>query len=230
MRRRQSRQSGQGIIEMALVLPVLVMIMAAAGYFGFAMTTQQRLAMGARQAARAVSAASSMANEKGANLYVATISGGTYQAAAMGALDGLDPARITVTAPAWGRAARPVTGMGASSLTGVGSGFAALFTFTNPAAKASPPFVAGCLFYGCTLNYRLQELDWLATLMGQRATGLTVSATCVMPGELPMRGFAPQPIGLLDLNQGLIKQAAADPLGEVKYTNMPKLVKMPGIP
>ena len=223
MRRRHSRQAGQGIIELALVLPILVMIMAAAGYFGFAMSTQQRLAIAARQAARAVSVASSQANEGGVNAYVATVGGGTYQAQAMSALQGLDPGRVTVTAPSWLKHNR-----GVGALVPVGSGYVALFTYRG--SKTAPPFVAGCLFYGCTLNYRLAELDWLATMMGLRSKGLTVSATCVMPGELPMRGYAPQPIGLLDLNQGLVAQAATDPLKDSKLTNMPKLVTMPTNP
>ena len=210
MSRHRHAQLGQGVIELALVLPILVMMLAAAGYVGFAVTTQQRLAIAARQAARAVAAASSQANEQGVNHYVIGIGGGTYQTAAASALQGFAAGRITVTRPGWTR----------FGLAPLGAGFAALFRYSNPQAKTSPPFVAGCVFYGCTLNYRLTELDWLATLMGLRGTGLTVSATCVMPGELPMRGYAPEPFGLLDLNQGLIKQAADNPLKDPKLTNL----------
>lgn len=212
MRRPRRSQAGQGLIELALVLPILIMMMAAAGYFGFAVTAKQRLTMAARQAARAVALQSSAANRTGRNTYVAGLSAGTYAAAAASALAGFDASRITIRGPHWAR----------HGLIPLGE-FAALFVHTA-SGKTSPAFKVGCVFYGCTIEYRLTELDWLATLMGLRRTGLTLSAGCVMPGELPMRGIAAVPFGLLDLNQGLIAKAAENPLDDTTYTNMPQLV------
>jgi hypothetical protein len=214
IRRSHKNQAGQGLIELALVLPILVMMMAAAGYFGFAITAKQRLTIAARQAARAVALKSSEDNRKGVNTYVAGISAGTYASAAASALTGFDGGRITFRAPNWAR----------HGLIPLGE-FAALFVH-QASGKTAPAFRVGCVFYGCTIEYRLKELDWLATLMGLRSTGLPIAATCVMPGELPMRGVAAVPFGLLDLNQGLISQASENPLGNSKYTNLPKLVPM----
>jgi hypothetical protein len=213
-RRSRRTQAGQGVIELALVLPILVMMMAAAGYFGFAITAKQRLTIAARQAARAVATQSSEANRSGVNTFVAGIGAGTYAAAAASALEGFDGGRITFRSPNWAR-------HGLMPL----SGGAALFIH-QASGKTAPAYRVGCVFYGCTIDYRLKELDWLATIMGMGGTGLPISATCVMPGELPMRGIAGVPFGLLDLNQGLITQAAENPLDNATYKNLPPLVKV----
>jgi hypothetical protein len=213
MHRSRRSQAGQGLIELALVLPILVMMMAASAYFGFAITAKQRLTIAARQAARAVATKSGEENRKGINTYVAGISAETYQTAAASALTGFDMGRITFKSPNWVR----------QGLVPLGPG-AALFVYQASPAQTVPAFRTGCVFYGCTIEYRLSELDWLATLMGLSSTGLPITATCVMPGELPMRGYAGVPFGLLDLNQGLIGDAASNPLNDPKFQNLPPLV------
>jgi type II secretory pathway pseudopilin PulG len=213
MHRSRRHQAGQGLIELALVLPILIMMMAAAGYFGFAITAKQRLTIAARQAARAVAAQSSEANRQGFNRYVAGISMDTYRTEAASALTGFNAGRITFRAPDWKR----------QGLIPLSDGAALMIHQASP-GRTAPAFRVGAVFYGCVIEYRLKELDWLATLMGLGKTGLPISAVCVMPGELPMRGVANVPFGLLDLNQGLIGNAVTNPLNDPTFQNLPPLV------
>lgn len=216
------------MIEFALTLPLLLMMLAAAAYFGFATTTQQRLAMAARHAARLVAIESTngatapmqgSASGQNDNTYVASLGGDRFLELAKEMLPGLE-GRLWVSSPDWDRRVRPL-----------GSGYAALYTRKS----GQSGFVAGCLFYGCTLNYELTELNWLAAMMGARfwqrggtggdIKGLSVSATCVMPGELPLRGRAGGVgFGMFDLNPALIEQARAS-VNEGMYQNLPPLVE-----
>lgn len=221
---KRQHERGQAMIEFALMLPMLIMILGGAAYFGFATTAQQRLAMGARHAARMVSIESTngatspqagSAKGQSDNKYVGKLSGGRFLDLAKEMLPEFG-SRLSVRPPTWDRRVKSL-----------GSGYAALYT-RSPGKSG---FVVGCLFYGCTLSYELTELNWLATLMGagfwqgggdagMNNKGLRISATCVMPGELPLRGQAgTTKFGIFDLNAALLQQAA-EPITIDRYKRL----------
>ena len=201
------RPGGQALVEMAIVLPVGVLLLLAMGYLGKGLLERQQVLMAARHAARsAADLAMAGAAEK------MTGAGVLRQGAGMG--NRADAVREIlpegkVAAPDWPSA------VGRTALAKVhpvplGSG-AMGFMASHPESVEgrTMTFGLGFVLYGAKAESRLRVLEpvrkqaqGVSRQVGKPPSGLaaplTVSGEAFMPGELPVHH--PQ-VGLLENNR-----------------------------
>lgn len=210
------------MIEMAIVLPLLLVLLLAVGYFGHAVISMQNLHAGSRSAARALALASTETSERRRSGNY-TPSAEALLAEAQASLSGrIRPEQLLV---------RPQTRLGHdyNSVLGLEGRFERLSehrfvyalretvdatgsSYNSPSPKdldGNPPanlnnleFGIGALYYGGTLQYSLDELTPLSRFLFrfQADPVIRIGATALMPAELPLRGSG---YGLMDLNPWL---------------------------
>lgn len=215
-------QRGQAMVEMGIVLPLLLVLMLAVGYFGHAVISLQTLNSGARAAAR------EMARESTGNSDLRML--GNYETS---------PERFLELARTYlnGRVkseqlrVREQTDLryNYKEVLGLKGEFNKLSeqryvyllsekvnandsAYNDPAPRdlkgKSPQnlnalnFSLGVVFYGSTLQYRLEELTPLSRFIFQNSDdpAIRIGATALMPAELPLRGSG---YGLLATNPWL---------------------------
>lgn len=231
LQRRQQR--GQAMVEMAIVLPLLLVLMLAVGYFGHAVITLQTLNSGARAAAREMALESTETSDlRMFGSYAA--SGDRFLELSRGYLKGrvrTDELRVR---------AQTDLKYNYKDVLGLKGAFTKLSehryvyrltqtvnatdsAYNSPAPKdlkGHPPknltaldFSLGVVFYGGTLQYRLTELIPLSRFIFQNSDdpAIRMGATALMPAELPLRG---QDYGLFSMDpwlSGIVSQSVDDP-------------------
>lgn len=216
------RQRGQAMLEMGLVLPLLVVLFLAVGYFGHAVISLQNLHAASRSAARAMAMESTETPERRRS--------GNYDASESRFLE-LAQAYLRGSVRPEQLSVRSQTNLSYdynSTLTLEGKfnrvdehRFAYILSETvnanslnsptpqdaqknEPANLSSLSFGIGALYFGGTLQYSLDELTPLSRFIFRFSNDpvLKIGATALMPAELPLRGTG---FGLLELNPGMVQ-------------------------
>lgn len=215
------QQRGQSMVEFAIVLPLLLVLLLAVGYFGHAIISLQNLNAGARAAAREMAFESTQTPSQRVE--------GNYAAQA--------ERFVTVAQSYLAQSVRPeqlktraTTRLSGdyNSLLNLEGRFekhsehrfsyhlretidATRSTYNHPPPKDrhnNPPanltqlqVGLGVMFYGGTLEYSLDELTPISRFIfrNQSDPALRMGATALMPAELPLRG----PGGLFAANPWL---------------------------
>lgn len=200
-------QKGQAMLEVALVLPLLAVLLLAIGYFGHAVTTQQSLNMGARAMARQTSLESTLNPDyrtNGSFIAKNKVTQEYLKDKVLNNLSGADKERIVISTPDVPSDLKPV----GSSL--FKDNFVFLYVKKGNLVTTLPLTAfdvnIGVIFYGAKVSYQLKELDNIAKIIGLRQ-GVTISATSLMPAELPLRGDG---YGLLYLNPWISEIVSED--------------------
>lgn len=236
---RRSKEQGQALVEMAIVFPLLLVLLLAVGYFGHMVSSQQYLNAAARSAARRMAMESTgTASRRMLGNYHPDAD--TFLTLASQDLQGLiRPDQLQV---------RSQTHLNHdyNNLFSLQGRFERLseqrFIYklqevvdaTDPAYNSPTPrdrqdqvpanlqnlnMGIGTLFYGGTLQYRLDELNPIARLIFQLNSDptLRIGATALMPAELPLRG---QDYGLLELNPWIGKLVGEDVQNNPNYPDL----------
>ncbi|PIQ28144.1 hypothetical protein COW36_05100 [bacterium (Candidatus Blackallbacteria) CG17_big_fil_post_rev_8_21_14_2_50_48_46] len=232
-------QVGQALVELAIVFPLLLVLLLAVGYFGHAVGSQQNLNMAARSAAR------QMAMDSTATATRRTL--GNYSPDAEIFLN-LASANLRDQIRANQLLVRPQTWLNHdyNDLFSLQGRFERLnehrFVYklqatvdaTGPDYNTPTPkdrndkvpanlqsleMGLGALYYGGTLQYRLDELNPIARLIFQLDSDPTirVGATALMPAELPLRGSG---YGLLELNPWIGQLVGEDVASSSDYPDL----------
>ena len=205
--RMAGRQRGQALVEMAVVIPVGLLLLFAVGYIGRAMLERQSMVAAARYAAREASLAAMRGGAlkySGAGVVQQAAGGGERSRAVSEALPGRN---AQSSPPRW----EPITGAHLAQLQprpvgGYGLGFVAQGSETVDGK--SMKFGIGFMLYGARATERLNFLEPIrkAAAGASKANAspargiqapLEVAGSAYMPGELPVRHPV---VGLLDIN------------------------------
>jgi len=220
-RRRWSQQRGQSMVEFAIVLPLLLVLLLAVGYFGHAVISLQNLNAGARSAARALALESTETPARRLQGNYAATGQRMLELARSYLSPGVRPEQLKV---------RENTRLGHdyNAVLNLQGSFSKIsehrFVYalseqvdaTAPNYNNPPPkdlnnripenlrqlkFGLGVMFYGGTLEYSLDELTPISRFIfrNQRDPAIKMGATALQPAELPLRGAG----GLLELNPWL---------------------------
>ncbi|MBI6545874.1 MAG: pilus assembly protein [Cyanobacteria bacterium NC_groundwater_1444_Ag_S-0.65um_54_12] len=200
------RQGGQSLVELAIALPIGLLLLLGIGYLGRAMLAQQNVLVAARYAAReaALAALLSSADKftgKGVELQSAT-AGARSKAASAAAGHPVE----TVT-PDWQR----IVGVSTAPLKALPVGpYGMAFVAKHDETVEGQPmhFGIGFMLYGTKVKQRLTMLEPIRRQAAAVARGssypepglaapLEVSGTVFMPGEAPVRHPL---VGMLDTN------------------------------
>jgi hypothetical protein len=196
--------SGQALVEFALVLPMLVLMLCGVVYCGGLVASQQNLAVAARGAARAMALEATQKGLKNVDGRGGTANKGAGTAAIEAALPGRGASLAGVS---WSKT-------GANR----GSGFAGAYVKTGT-VQLGEAGSAGCgigvALYGATVKRDLsRDLSPIGRLAARLTPGgglsnmlaPSLSSSSVMPAELPLRGVTPANVpGVLDLNPWIRK-------------------------
>lgn len=217
--RRSER--GQAILEAALVLPLLVFMLLAMGFFGFAMIERQNTLVAARFAARETSMAAMRGWEDkyiGKGTMMEAALSGTKEQAARTALPGR---AVKVYPPDWrsfSSTVRPAAVFQQIELGPYARAFVAkkrLVPTDESGKPAGSPFEAGIGFvlHGQKVVSKASWLDQTGRALDESQkllpgnsrdklwSGLGLEAEAFMPSELPLYLKSPKgDFGLLDLN------------------------------
>lgn len=208
-RNTKQRQEGQAIVEAGLLIPLLVFMLVAVGFLGFAIYERQNVLIAARFAAREASMnalASAASKLTGAGL----VQVNTPEARAGYARMVLGSKRhVTASTPAW----RYEHAVSHKNLLPVPVG-----TLARAYVAKKGKFGIGFIMYGQRLSSKGNWLDALGSganesskLVSDRPSkiwdGVGVKAEAYMPGELPIH--APG-IGLLELNSWIKDDLAGE--------------------
>lgn len=217
----RSFQKGQAVVEMALVMPLLITLLLATGYFGHIVSAQQNLNAAARNAAREMAYESSQSeNDRILGTYQLKATASNFEKKAEETLAQiLGPSKLSVrsqtrfrhdiNSSAFGMMGRFEKINEQMHVYRLQEKFDILSIFDEqpkdrngsiPLNLREPlEFGVGAVFYGGTLMYALDELNPLARFIFRLDSDPTiqVGATALMPAELPLRGTG---YGLLELN------------------------------
>lgn len=223
---------------MALLTPLLIVLLLAVGYFGHAIASQQNLNVAARFAAREMAKESTQEPGDRTNGSYDATSDRLLELAQLGLAGMIRPDQLTIRS-------ETLLHHDYNRFIDSGAEFVRLdehrfmYRWTETIDATSTAYHAkqprdrhnkppanlgrlkvgvGALFYGGTLQYKLNELDPIARYIGLNS-GVELKATSLMPAELPLRG---SDYGLMDLNPWL-----ADLLGEnvENNENYPALIE-----
>lgn len=200
---KHGREAGQALAEFALVLPMLVLMLCGVVYCGGLVASQQNLAVGARAAARAMAIEATRQGLKNPVGQGGVANKGVGSQALEAALPGRG---ATLAGVSWG------------AIGARGSGHAGSWSKTGSVMLSNELGSAKCgigvAFYGATVKRDLsRDLSPIGRLAARMTPGgglsnmLTpsLSASSVMPAELPIRGNANTVPGVLDLNPWIAK-------------------------
>ncbi len=201
------KQRGQALVEMAVVIPVGLLLLLAVGYIGRALLERQNMLAAARYAAReaALSAMRSpIAKYMGSGVAMQATGAGDRSRAVSEAMPGRG---VESAPPRW----EPITGAHLTALRprpmgAYGMGFVAEGSETVDGKTMK--FGIGFVLYGARAKERLTFLEPVrkAAAGASRANAgpakglqapLEVSASAYMPGELPVHHPV---VGLLEIN------------------------------
>lgn len=202
------KQRGQALVETALVLPLLLVLMLAVGYFGHAVIAQQNMNIAARHAARSLAMEStSTAERRMLGIYEPTQEDFIrFAEAALEETVGKGQVRAAETTQLNHNYKEEFSMIGNFSAVTQQKHLYLYQEEVLPLSYLHPTpqdrngqvpemveltrFGLGAVFYGGTLEYKLDELDPLAKLIffWEKDPSLTVKGTSLMPAELPMRG------------------------------------------
>lgn len=213
-------QRGQALLEMGIVLPLLIVLMLGVVYFGHSTIALQNLNAGARSAARKMameSTSSALLRRNGG--YQAT--GDRFLSLAQDNLKGMVyPEQLSVRSSIRQtlnyNEDLALMGIFSSSdnhrwvytlqesvdVSSLLTPMPKDMTGDVPANLQNLRFGLGTVFYGGTLQYRLENLTPISRFLFRNQTDptLTLGATSMMPAELPLRG---EGYGLMNLNPWL---------------------------
>jgi uncharacterized protein (UPF0333 family) len=228
-KKKLNRQKGQALVELAIVFPLLLVLMLAVGYFGHAVSSQQNLNTAARSAARqmAIDSTSTALRRTLGNyspdpdnfLELASndlqsllrknqllVRDQTFLGHDYNQLFALD-----------GRFERLSEQRFLYSLQETIDGSSSAYNSPTPKDRTGKvpenlrdlQMGLGALYYGGTLQYRLDELNPISRVIFQLDSDPTIriGATALMPAELPLRGGS---YGLLNLNPWIAKLVSED--------------------
>ncbi|HEY9723751.1 MAG TPA: TadE family protein [Oscillatoriaceae cyanobacterium] len=190
---KKTDESGQAMIEFALILPVLVAVLGGIMTVGFLMLRYQQLAIAARAAARTVAIAH---DAQGVSTGMQQVAGaGEYTSAVP---PGIDRHGIQVSGVNWGR----VGGRGHVRSLGP---YTAIFEAQHTISveddahqhRESLGAGVGVVLYGVSLGDRMHGLLGFAQLAHMRVP--TLAATAVMPAVAAPYGAGVP--GVLSMNQ-----------------------------
>jgi hypothetical protein len=201
------RARGQALVEMAVVLPVGVLLLLMVGYMGKGLLERQQVVMAARHAARTVAhqaMASTVGKVSGAGVVQASVGLAGRDAAVRELLpEGM------AAQPDWAAAVggTPTSRLRPRPLGAGAMGYVA--THVEQVEGRAMTFGLGFVLYGAKADSRLRILEpvrkqaqGVARQVGKPpsalAAPLTVSAQAFMPGELPVHH--PQ-VGLVESNR-----------------------------
>lgn len=226
---QHSHEQGQALVELAIVFPLLLVLMLAVGYFGHAVSSQQNLNTAARSAARqmAIDSTSTATRRTLGNyspesetfLELATkdlqsllrknqllVRSETFLGHNYNQLFALDGQFEKLNEHRFLYALRETVD-GTSSAYNSPSPKDRLGK--TPENLRALEMGIGALYFGGTLQYRLDELNPIARLIFKFDNDPTIriGATALMPAELPLRGGR---YGLLNLNPWIGKLVGED--------------------
>lgn len=196
-RNQERSESGQALVEFALMAPLLVLMLCGVVYCGGLVAAQQNLAIGARAAARAMAIDATRAYLKNP-----AAGGRANKGVGQQALDAALPGRGATLAGV------TFSALGAGTQ---GSGHAGSWTKTGRIAipgLGQKACGVGVALYGATARRDLaRDLSPIGRLSARLTPGgglsnmlaPSLSASSVMPAELPLRGGGTVK-GVLDLN------------------------------
>ncbi|MGE3728386.1 MAG: TadE family protein [Candidatus Sericytochromatia bacterium] len=226
---KRQQEKGQALVELAIVFPLLLVLMLAVGYFGHAVSAQQNLNTAARSAARQMaidSTSTALRRTLGnyspdAEIFLELASkdlqsllrknqllvrNQTFIGHDYNQIFDLDGQFERLNEQRFFYALR-------ETVDGTSS------AYNSPSPKdrngktpenlRSLEMGIGALYYGGTLQYRLDELNPISRVIFQLDSDPTIriGATALMPAELPLRGGS---YGLLSLNPWIGKLVGED--------------------
>lgn len=227
-------QGGQALLEFAILGSLLISIFLAVGYIGFAVTTQQRLHVAARFAAREMSKESTTrSNHRATGGYITQrATKERFEQLALQNLNGqINPLWLSSLA----KAKFNQTLVEINRFLGENSKFQSVNTTSwlythsetiphinqlvspaptdingdSPNSLTNLHFGVGALYFGNSLTYRLNAMAPIARYFGIK--NMVIKATSLMPAELPLRGSTgTAEYGLLALNPWIARIVQED--------------------
>lgn len=214
------RQRGQALIEMAIVLPLLLVLLLAVGYFGHAVISLQTLNAGSRSAARQMALESTETPSRRTNGNYDPTREHFLELAQSSLQDTVRPEQLQAKDQTrLSHDYKNVLELSGEFNKVSEHRFAYVLQETvnaNSLLSPSPQdidgnapanlnglkFGLGTVFYGGTLQYSLDELTPLSRFIFRFREDpvIRIGATSLMPSELPLRG---EGYGLLNLNPWL---------------------------
>ncbi|MBC7472925.1 MAG: pilus assembly protein [Candidatus Sericytochromatia bacterium] len=234
------KQTGQAMIETAIMFPLLFILLLGVGYFGSVITSLHNLTVAARYAAREVSMDSTKnVLDRSGGTYFFKLNADKFKTFALQSLPGYDPKRLEAKIIDASDIANLMTTVktGSFSLIPESRGYAYIYKVQGRADAISTTLSGnavsqlrginvgmGAVFFGVKLTYRLTELDWLSKFLFKKKDGVTIQAVSMMPAELPLRGLG---YGLMNINSGLYDIVRVDVRDDntAKQNNYEDLVK-----
>lgn len=197
------QDDGQALVEFVLVLPLLILLLLGVVYCGGLVVSLQNTAVAARHVARSVALDATLKGLKD----VRGRGGRADEAVGRRALaESLPVGAVSVTGINWRR-----TGASGRGMAGV---LVKKGTVTLGPVAGSAPCGIGVALYGATVK---RDLTRDMTPLGRLAARLvpggglgnmlmpSLSASALMPAELPIRGRGGAVLGVLDLNPWIAK-------------------------
>jgi hypothetical protein len=194
-------ESGQALIEFALVVPLLLLILGGVVYCGIMVVYQEKLAIAGRHVARKMAIDST---QRGMTKGSAGPASATIRDQAMREA-GVNGREIRASGVNWSALGRE-TGSRPGSIKKI-NGNTAVFQATRKGVSlkdlggrttGKPATMGiGVVLHGVTLTRDMKDLAGVGNLARINVPG--ISATSVMPAELPPRGERGVP-GVLDMN------------------------------
>lgn len=197
----KDRESGQALVEFALVVPLLLLILGGVIYCGIMVVYQEKLAVASRHVARKMALDSV---ERGLSRGKAGPGSATVRDQAMkeAGVNGKEFRASGVNWSAIGRetGSRPGSVRKINANTGVFQATrkgVALKDLGGRTGGKPATFGIGVVFHGVTITRDMKDLQGIGNLAKIGVPG--ISATSIMPAELPPKGERGVP-GVLDMN------------------------------
>ncbi|MEB3284977.1 MAG: TadE/TadG family type IV pilus assembly protein [Candidatus Sericytochromatia bacterium] len=196
-------EDGQALVEFVLILPLLILLLLGVTYCGGLVTSLQNTAIAARHVARSVALDATLQGLKDPR----GRGGKADETVGRRALaESLPVGAVSVAGINWGRAGTAGRGMAGALLK---KGTVSLGPVAGQASCG-----IGVALYGATVKRDLtRDLTPLGRLVSRLVPGggvgnlllPTLSASAIMPAELPIRGRGGPVVGVLDLNPWISK-------------------------
>jgi competence protein ComGC len=225
-RRFLHHQRGQALLEMGIVLPLLIILMLGVVYFGHSTIALQNLNAGARSAARQMAMESTdgillrrnggyaASRERFLSLAQDSLAGMIYPEQLSARSSTRQTLNYQEDLSLFGSLStsdqhRWIYSFQENVDINTVSPLPRDLTGKTPANLQSLRFGLGAVFYGGTLQYRLENLTPISRFLfrNQKDPTLTLGATSMMPAELPLRG---EGYGLMNLNPWLSQLVTED--------------------
>lgn len=235
-RRLLKHQRGQALLEMGIVLPLLIVLMLGVVYFGHSTIALQNLSAGARSAAR------QMAMESTDGILLRRNGGYTasrerFLSLAQDSLSGMIYPEQLSARSSTRQTLNYQEDLSLLGILSTADQHRWIYSFQEsvdintlsplpqdlsgdiPANLQNLRFGLGTVFYGGTLQYRLENLTPISRFLfrNQKDPTLTLGVTSMMPAELPLRG---EGYGLMNLNPWLSQLVTEDVENNPDYPDL----------